>query len=1251
MAKFNAITYNCNGIGNKIKRQKVFTYLKDKLKCGFVFLQETHSTENLEKEWRSQWGGEMFFSHGTSNSTGCAIAFSKNFSVKIVNQSRDNFGRLLILESVINDEHFLLINLYNANTELDQLSVLEMLTSKLDTLNYNNNCKIIFGGDLNFIFDTSLDASGGNPSLKKRSLASIMKICNKLDVSDIFRIRNPHLKRFTFHRKNPRIQRRLDYLFTSNSLQEFIGDVEILPSFMSDHSPISVSINPVPDSVRGNYGWKFNNSLLCDDTFPSELKNHLSSLSLDLEYLDNPHLKWEFVKYEARKFSIRFSKNKIREEARLKAYHEDIIKQYTSTDNRPSEVSYAESKSFLESHFDKVTQGAILRSKCTLYEDNEKSSKYFLNLEKKRGASNTVKKLVKNDTDIVEQKDILNEIHDFYSNLFSRKICKSEDECLNFINFLQIPTISEQHKIDCDKPLTVEDLEDSLFNMSVGKSPGNDGLTVEFYKYFWPDIKNTFYESVCYSRVVGELSSSQRQAIIKLLEKRDKDKRFIENWRPISLLNIDTKIISKSLAGRFCPVLPTIISPDQTAYVKGRYIGESIRLISDILDCSEKYNIPGYILTVDLQKAFDSIDHTFLIAVLKKFGFGDNFIAWISILLNKNESCVSNGGHTTQYFQLNRGARQGDPIAAYLFILVLEVFFIMIRSNKSINPLRILDFVFLLSAYADDTTFFLSDLDSVKAVFDTFDEFSKFSGMKINKSKCELAGIGVKNSVLTALTGVKNVSLLNSCIRVLGVNFTYNTKLFAEKNYVDCIKKIQNVIRVWGMRFLTLHGKIIIFKSLAFSKVIYIACMSTASSDIINLLETIHRDFIWDKKRPNVKHLTLISDYCHGGLKDVDIPSKFKSLHLSWVNRLFDNNFHPWKQIPLYFFKQFFKTSNLFCPNLLVPESLLKNVPVFYRNIIKFWQDISQCPPKNRAMIYSESLCFNNFIKIGNKPIAPSFFDANGPFYVSHLFTDNGCFISWELASTKFGLRNYFKWIQIVNAIPNDWKTIVRNSAPPSTTLFIGQHLNQGEKVFPLDSISSKFYYSIFIDIISKKPTSEKYFSRHFGPELKWDKIYTLPYSVTVDTATRFFQFKISHNIMFLNARLFHIGHVSDPLCSLCNLENETLVHFFCECSITVNLWDELKEFFSPIFDLGPLTPLSALFGFFIDNDKYHIIRNHILLLFKSCIYKNRMETLNVHIIINKVKRTYQIEKNIYSCDIKKFDKKWSAIAPLLNGV
>ena len=149
------------------------------------------------------------------------------------------------------------------------------------------------------------------------------------------------------------------------------------------------------------------------------------------------------------------------------------------------------------------------------------------------------------------------------------------------------------------------------------------------------------------------------------MEKRDKDKRFISNWRPISLLNVDTKIISKCLAARLIPILPTIISSDQTAYVKGRFIGESTRLISDILAVSDIENIDGYILTADLEKAFYSIDHTFLISCLKKYGFGPNFISWVQTFLNQNESCVMNCGTTTQYFNLDRGARQGDPIAAY----------------------------------------------------------------------------------------------------------------------------------------------------------------------------------------------------------------------------------------------------------------------------------------------------------------------------------------------------------------------------------------------------------------------------------------------------------------------------------------------------------------------------------------------------------------------------------------------------------
>ena len=170
---------------------------------------------------------------------------------------------------------------------------------------------------------------------------------------------------------------------------------------------------------------------------------------------------------------------------------------------------------------------------------------------------------------------------------------------------------------------------------------------------------------------------------------------------------------------------------------------------------TQALNIPGYLLTIDLEKAFDSIDPIFLMVCMEKMGFGSNFLAWVSILLKKNESCVSNGGHTTRYFHLKRGARKGDPIAAYFFIIVLEIFFIMIKSNNDIKRVKVLDFEYLYTAYADDTTFFISDLDSVHLIFSIFDEFSIYSGMKINRSNCELAGIAVKRSVLTTLCDAK----------------------------------------------------------------------------------------------------------------------------------------------------------------------------------------------------------------------------------------------------------------------------------------------------------------------------------------------------------------------------------------------------------------------------------------------------------------------------------------------------------------
>ena len=150
----------------------------------------------------------------------------------------------------------------------------------------------------------------------------------------------------------------------------------------------------------------------------------------------------------------------------------------------------------------------------------------------------------------------------------------------------------------------------------------------------------------------------------------------------------------------------------------------------------------------------------------------------------------------------------------------------MAKNNKKINGLELFDYKFLYTAYADDTTFFVKNKKLVIEILNTLNEFSIFSGLKPNKSKCEIVGIGSMNgtsmSVKMALCGMKSINLNFETIKILGTHFSYNKKLEQEKNFYEHINKIQNVLNIWRMRDLSLEGKITVFKSLAISKIVHL---------------------------------------------------------------------------------------------------------------------------------------------------------------------------------------------------------------------------------------------------------------------------------------------------------------------------------------------------------------------------------------------------------------------------------------------
>ena len=154
----------------------------------------------------------------------------------------------------------------------------------------------------------------------------------------------------------------------------------------------------------------------------------------------------------------------------------------------------------------------------------------------------------------------------------------------------------------CKGLITEKEVLNVLKNMKNGKSPGTDGYTAEFYKFFWKDIGNFVLESLNESFTTGELSITQKQGLITLLPKGNKPRELIKNWRPITLLNVDYKLLSGVLVPRIKEVLPSIIQSKQKGVLKNRYIGENIRTIADSLEYIRQKKITGMILLIDLKK-------------------------------------------------------------------------------------------------------------------------------------------------------------------------------------------------------------------------------------------------------------------------------------------------------------------------------------------------------------------------------------------------------------------------------------------------------------------------------------------------------------------------------------------------------------------------------------------------------------------------------------------------------------------------
>jgi hypothetical protein len=269
-------------------------------------------------------------------------------------------------------------------------------------------------------------------------------------------------------------------------------------------------------------------------------------------------LKWDLIKMEMRLSTSYFCKTKAREHRyTIKKTILEVDKLEKEINEHPSDENirkYHEGKKSIENYNNEKASGAQLRSKTNWIEYGERNTKYFLNLEKRNYQMKCITKLIDDTkTEINEPDKILEYEEEFYKNLYSPKNevdpTKMKKAGLHFKDET-LPKISKDDSSMCEGNITIGEIGEALKGLLNGKSPGSDGFTADFYKFFWPTIRPAVYESLLYAKGKGNLSIDQRRGIINLIPKKDKDPRELKNWRPISLLNTDYKIITKLLANR-----------------------------------------------------------------------------------------------------------------------------------------------------------------------------------------------------------------------------------------------------------------------------------------------------------------------------------------------------------------------------------------------------------------------------------------------------------------------------------------------------------------------------------------------------------------------------------------------------------------------------------------------------------------------------------------------------------------------------
>ena len=742
----------------------------------------------------------------------------------------------------------------------------------------------VLAGDWNCL----LNAEDTTANFRDKFSKDLDNLVKAFKYRDSYRVLHPQTVEFTFYRASCS-PARLDRVYLPPQLLTSLQSVSHHPE-VADHWSVHVELQlgvarlqPPPRNPR-TY-WKLNNTILQHESFLPQLRTLFRQLEEEQATFPDLADWWdEYAKPGCISFCKSFSATLGRQRKSYKRFLYALLRQATASQNW---ILVTQTKEKLKTIIRFELDGLLVRSRQGQNSEEELASIYHQNKVKK---TNVIKLKVPGGGGTQVETEDPQVIEDALTNFFDSLLNGRMDKDLNdtgqqfqpdysdLEDFLSnLTALSPAAQAVLEKELSLEELQWIIKTCPYGSAPGLDGLTYEFYRAAWPVIGKSFHKVLQVQLARCRITESGRLGATKLIPKVEVVPE-VKDLRPITLLQVDYRILSKCLASRLHGVIGEVVQPGQLATGGGNILTGVYEILASI-DYINKTNSEGYLFSGDLHKAFDRAMLAYLEVVTERMQFPEVFRDWLKMLHAGATTQLILASGFSRRITVTFSFRQGDCIAGDLYCLVQEPLLRMLR--KHLAGLQVTNFSQKDVDYMDDVQFVSGNVKDL-ATFDRIMlKFEAQSGALLSRDrKTKVMGLGRwqgKEDWPAQVHWIETTAELG----VLGLVICPKYRDTLQRSWEKVFRGFQRTIFSWRSRLLcTLQQRVTVVQTFALSKVWYVAQVLPLPSPVAKKIESLISSFIFQGRHERLKLAELQNPSNKGGLGLSCVTTKAECLLL-----------------------------------------------------------------------------------------------------------------------------------------------------------------------------------------------------------------------------------------------------------------------------------------------------------------------------------------------------------------------------------